>query len=255
MSQIPLKTEEQIAGIRRSSRLAAETLKFTAGLLNPGVSTLMLNDAAHEFIVSHHATPAPLGYNGYPKSICTSVNNIVCHGIPSANQILRNGDIINIDITTVLDSYYGDVSATYPVGEVSEKASKLISRTRQALELAIKELSPGKYLNACVGQTIEKYLAPFNYGIVRLLGGHGVGLRFHEEPFVYHFDTHQDDVLLQPGMIFTIEPMVNSSPNWDVVIDKKDGWTVRTVDGALSCQFEHTVLITPTGHEILTKLD
>ncbi len=254
MKHIIIKSPAQVEGIRRSSKLATETLNFVASLIKPGVSTLTLNDAAHQFIIDHHAIPAPLGYNGFPKSICTSINNVVCHGIPSATDILKEGDIINIDITTILDSFYGDTSATYPVGNVPEKTKKLLNRTKQALDLAIAALAPNKYLNRCIGQTIEEYLTPFNYGIVRMLGGHGVGVDFHEEPFVFHYNTHQDDVLLKPGMIFTVEPMVNSSPDYNVTIDKKDGWTVRTNDGALSCQFEHTVLITPNGHEILTKL-
>lgn len=254
MSHIVIKNPVQIEGIRKSSQLAARTLVYTASFIKPGINTQILNDLAHQYISQNKATPAPLGYNGFPKSICTSINNVVCHGIPSVNEILKVGDIVNIDITTILDGYYGDISATYPVGKISEKNQKLISRTKLALDLAIESLLPGKYLNALVGQTIEKLLTPYNYGIVRLLGGHGVGLKFHEEPFVYHYYTHQNDVLLQPGMIFTIEPMINASRSSDIVIDKKDGWTVRTKDNANSCQFEHTVLITSTGHEVLTKL-
>lgn len=254
MNNIIIKTPAQINSIRASSQLAAQTLQFTASLIKPGVSTLYLNDQAHQFIIDHQATPAPLGYNGYPKSICTSINNVVCHGIPSDKEFLKSGDIINIDITTILDGYYGDVSATYGVGTISQKDQKLIDRTRRSLELAIEQLAPAKYLNDCVGHTIEEYIKPFNYGIVRLLGGHGVGLKFHEDPFVYHYDTHQKDVILAAGMIFTVEPMINESLNTDIKIDKNDGWTVRTADGANSCQFEHSILITPTGHEILTQL-
>ena len=254
MSRIIIKTDEQIEGIRKSCKLAAKTLEYAASFITPGISTLKLNDLAHEFIVKNKAVPAPLGYNGFPKSICTSINSVVCHGIPSSKDMLHVGDIINIDITTILDGYFGDISATYPVGKISEKNSKLIARTKQALTLAIGELAPNKYLNNCVGATIQNYLHPFGYGIVRLLGGHGVGLKFHEEPFIYHYNTHQNDVLLQPGMIFTIEPMVNASPSSEITIDKHDGWTVRTTDGANSCQFEHTVLITSSGHEVLTEL-
>ena len=216
MSHILIKTPEQISGVRASSQLATQTLFKTAELVRPGVSTLILNDFAHQYIIDHHAVPAPLGYNGFPKSICTSVNDVVCHGIPNSSQILKNGDIINIDITTILNGYYGDVSATFGVGTISEKNQKLITRTQKSMDLAIFKLAPNKYLNDCIGATIEDYVAPFNYGIVRLLGGHGVGLKFHEEPFVYHYDTHQKDVLLRPGMIFTVEPMINASPSGDV---------------------------------------
>ena len=254
MSSVIIKTPEQISGIKHSSQLAAQVLAYTSSFIVPGCTTQKLNDRAHQYIIDHHAVPAPLGYNGFPKSICTSINNVVCHGIPSDKDILRVGDIINIDITTILDGYYGDTSATFPVGEISEKNKKLITRTRQALDLAIAALAPQKYLNDCVGKVIQEYITPFQYGIVELLGGHGVGIMFHEAPFVYHYDTQQDDILLKPGMIFTVEPMINATTNTEVTIDKKDGWTVRTKDGANSCQFEHTVLITSTGHEILTKL-
>lgn len=254
MSQVVIKTPLQIDGIRQSSQLAARTLSITAAEVRPGISTQSLNDIAHDFIIKHQATPAPLGYNGYPKSICTSVNQVVCHGIPDEKTILKEGDIINIDITTIFNGYYGDTSATYPVGKISPEAKNLIERTKKAMMLAIEQLRPDRSLNQCVGQTIEKYLKPYKYGIVRLLGGHGVGLSFHEEPFVYHYATNQADVTLKPGMIFTIEPMINASPSSDVTVDQKDGWTVRTADNSLSAQFEHTVLITPTGYEILTKL-
>lgn len=253
MSPVIIKTPAQIEGIRQSSQLAARTLAHTATFIKPGVSTQYLDDQAHEFIIKNQATPAPLGYNGYPKSICTSINDVVCHGIPSPTDILKVGDIVNLDITTILNGYYGDTSASYPVGIVSKQATDLIDRTQKAMYLAIDQLKPGKSLNQCVGLVIQNYLKPFNYGIVRLLGGHGVGLNFHEEPFVYHYDTTQSDVTLKSGMIFTIEPMVNASPKFEVTVDPTDGWTVRTTDGALSAQFEHTVLITDSGHDILTS--
>jgi methionyl aminopeptidase len=251
---IIIKNTEQIAGIRASSHLAAETLKYTASFIASGISTQKLNDLAHDFIISHNATPAPLNYGGFPKSICTSVNNVVCHGIPSPKVILKEGDIINIDITTILNGYYGDTSATYPVGKVFQDTQKLIDRVQAALNLAIKSVKPGKYLNECVGQIIENYVAKFGYTPVRELGGHGVGLKFHEDPFVFHHDTPRNHILLKPGMIFTIEPMINASKNWQVDIDSADGWTVTTTDGALSCQFEHTILVTNNGSEILTSL-
>lgn len=251
---IIIKSQKQIEGIRDSSKLAAQTLDYVSQYVKPGVNTDKLNTLAHEFIVKHHAIPAPLNYNGFPKSICTSINNVVCHGIPSVNDVLKTGDIINIDITTILNGYFGDISASYPVGKISPFAQKLIDKTRESLMLAIGSLKPGLRLNDCVGKKIEKFLLPFGFAPVRDLGGHGVGLKFHEDPFVYHFQTNQSDVRLKPGMIFTIEPMVNGSLNWHVIFDYSDGWTVRTQDGSLSAQFEHTVLITPTGFEILTQI-
>lgn len=250
---IVIKNKEQISGIRRSGHLAKQVLDFTASLIHPGISTQYLNDQAHQFILDHQAIPAPLNYSGFPKSICTSVNNVVCHGIPSPREILKDGDIINIDITTILDGYYGDVSATFPVGAISVSTQKLIDVTRQSLDLAIANIRPLESLNIAVGKTIEDYVVQFGYSPVRLLGGHGVGLEFHEDPFVFHYHRQNDPkIILKPGMIFTIEPMINASSDFQVEVDKRDGWTVRTRDGSLSCQFEHTILVTDNGHEILT---
>ncbi len=251
---IIIKTPPQIEGIRKSSHLAAQALKYLSTFIKPGVSTEALNQVGHKYIIDHGATPAPLNYEGYPKSICTSINNIVCHGIPSKNEILKEGDIVNIDVTTILNGYYGDTSATFPVGKISKESQKLIDITKKCLNDSIKSLKPGKLLNDCVGKVIEPIVKKNNYSIVRELGGHGVGLKFHEEPFVFHFNTNQEKVILKPGMIFTIEPMINSSLNPKITIDRQDGWTIRTLDGSLSAQFEHTILITQTGSEILTKL-
>jgi methionyl aminopeptidase len=249
---ILIKTPSQIDGVRASSKLAAATLKYTASFIMPGISTEELNKKAHHYIIAHKAVPAPLNYSGYPKSICTSINNVVCHGIPSPKEILKEGDIVNIDITTILNGYFGDTSATYPVGEISQEAQLLVSRTKASLDLAIKSVKAGKYLNECVGKVIEDYITPFSYSAVRDLGGHGVGLKFHEDPFVFHFDTQRNHILLKPGMIFTIEPMINASKNWQVYMDKQDAWTIRTKDSSLSAQFEHTILVTQKGCEILT---
>lgn len=249
-----IKNPEQINGIRVSSHLAAQTLAFSLDLVKPGINTQEINRLTHNFIVGHGAIPAPLNYEGFPKSICTSINDIVCHGIPSTKVILKEGDIINIDITTILNGYYGDISATVGVGKISPATQLLIERTKTVLNLAIKNLKPGRSLNGAVGDAIDKYITPFGYSAVRELGGHGVGLDFHEDPFVFHYHNRLGDVKLKPGMIFTIEPMINASKNWHVTFDRSDGWTVRTADGSLSCQFEHTILITPTGSEILTKL-
>lgn len=249
-----IKTPDQIKGIRESSKLAAKTLNYIISLAKPGVSTQTLNDLAHQFILDHHAIPAPLNYGGFPKSICTSINNVVCHGIPSPTVFLKEGDIVNIDITTILGGYYGDTSASVPVGKVSPEAQKLLEVTKKSLDLAVLAIKPGASLNDCVGKVIENYVTPFGFAPVRELGGHGVGIKFHEDPFVYHFNTSQNKTILKPGMIFTIEPMINASSDWRVKFDQRDGWTVRTVDGALSAQFEHTILVTSKGAEILTQI-
>lgn len=249
---IIIKSTSQIDGIRQSSKLAAKTLKYLFDFVKPGISTEKLNKLAHEYIISHRAIPATLNYGGFPKSICTSINDVVCHGIPSKQEILKAGDIINLDITTILNGFYGDTSATYPVGKISSQAQKLIDVTRKSLYLSISHLKPGKILNDCVGKIIQPYVERFGYSVVRELGGHGVGVKFHEDPFVYHFDYSKEKVILKPGMIFTIEPMINASPDHQVALDNHDSWTIRTFNHSLSAQFEHTVLITQTGHEILT---
>lgn len=251
---IIIKTSDQINGIRKSSKLAAETLNYLSKFVKAGISTQNLNELGHKYIIDHGAIPAPLNYSGFPKSICTSINNVVCHGIPSLNEILKEGDIVNIDITTILNGFYGDVSASFPVGKISKIAKDLIDTTKYALNQSIKSLKPGKLLNDCVGKIIEPIAIKKGYSVVRDLGGHGVGLSFHEDPFIFHFDTNQEKVILKEGMIFTIEPMINASKNYQITLDHKDGWTIRTFDGSLSAQFEHTILITKSGSEILTKL-
>ena len=249
---IIIKNKEQIEGIRRSSQLAALVLDQTAKLIKPGIDTESLNTFAHNFILKHQAIPAPLNYNGFPKSVCTSINNVVCHGIPSPQDILKEGDIINIDVTTILDGYYGDTSATYAVGKISPQSQKLVTVAQESLNKSIKALSPGKFLNDCVGKVIQPFVQQNGFSVVKDLGGHGVGLQFHEDPFVFHFDCPQN-IVLKPGMIFTIEPMINAG-DWPIYIDSDDGWTIRTKDNSLSAQFEHTILITDSGHEVLTTL-
>jgi methionyl aminopeptidase len=249
---IIIKTPQQIEGIRASSKLATETLNYLSAFIKPGISTEELNRLAHKFIISHHAIPAPLNYGGFPKSICTSVNDVVCHGIPSKKEILKEGDIINLDITTILNGFYGDTSATFPVGKISSATQKLIDVTKKSMYSAIDSLKSGRILNDCVGKIIETYVKKFGFSVVRELGGHGVGVKFHEDPFIYHFDSPTEKVVLKPGMVFTIEPMINASPDHQVTLDQNDSWTIRTFDHSLSAQFEHTVLITQTGHEILT---
>jgi len=249
---IIIKTPAQIKGIKKSCQLAAETLNYLSAFAKPGISTQEINDLAHQFIIKHKGIPAPLNYNGFPKSICTSINNVVCHGIPSKKEVLKEGDIVNFDITTILDGYYGDTSATFTIGKISPLAKKLIRVTKEALDLSIKSLKAGKLLNDCVGKIIQPYVEKHGFSVVKELGGHGVGLKFHEDPFVYNFDTNRDRVVLKPGMIFTIEPMINASPDHRITLDQQDHWTIRTSDNSLSAQFEHTVLITEKSYQILT---
>lgn len=251
---IIIKKTNQIKGIKKSCQLAAKTLDYLSAFVKPGISTQEINNIAHKFIIKNKATPAPLHYNGFPGSICTSVNGVVCHGIPAKNRILKNGNIVNLDITVVLDGFYGDTSASFAVGKVGPLVQKLMDVTKEALYLSIESLKPGKVLNDCVGKIIQPFVEKYGFSVVKELGGHGVGLKFHEEPFVYNFDNSREKVILKPGMIFTIEPMINASTDSRITIDQKDGWTVRTFDGSISAQFEHTVLITKTGHQILTLL-
>ena len=247
-----IKNQAQIEGIKKSSHLAAQTLKYLADFIAPGISTEKLNQLGHKFIIDHDAIPAPLNYGGFPKSICISINDVVCHGIPSPNQILREGDIINLDITTILNGYFGDVSASFPVGKISKTAASLIEVTKKSLDMAIKSLKPGKILNDCVGKIIQPFVEKYGFSVVKELGGHGVGIKFHEDPFVFHYDNPKEKIILKPGMIFTIEPMINASSDFRVTLDINDSWTIRTFDHSLSAQFEHTVLITNNGYEILT---
>lgn len=248
---IIIKNKEQINGIRKSCKLARDTLNHVASFIMPGISTEELDNIASEFILKNNAIAAPLNYKGFPKSICTSINEVVCHGIPSTTDILKNGDIINIDVTTILNGYYGDTSKTYAVGSVSEKAKYLIEVTQKCLQLGIDQVYPNNYIGN-IGYEIQKFAKKNGFSVVYQFVGHGTGLRFHEEPNVYHDSPKNSGIKLEPGTIFTIEPMISmGSP--DVLISESDGWTARTADNLLSAQFEHTILVTDKKHEILTK--
>lgn len=251
---IPILTAEEIKKMRSAGRLAARLLDFITPFVQVGVSTAELDRRCHEFIVSHGAIPAPLHYRGFPKSICTSINDVVCHGIPSETDILQNGDVVNVDVTVIKDGYHGDTSRMFLVGDVSEETRLLVERTKKAMEKAIAIVKPGARFND-IGKAIEKYIDKFGYGIVQEYTGHGIGKGFHEEPHIFHFDTGRPGARMEAGMAFTIEPMINASSKWQTELDDADGWTVRTVDGAVSAQFEHTVLVTPHGHEILTTAE
>lgn len=252
MKKIIVKTPEQIEGIRKSSKLAGQTLEYIAEFVKEGVSTEFLNAKIDAYIREHGAVPATLGYSGYPKSCCISLNEVVCHGIPSEDTILKNGDILNIDVTTILNGYYGDTSRMFTVGEVSPLALDLIEVTKHGLHLGIQQVKPGNQFGN-IGYAISKYVKSQGYSVVYEYCGHGVGIDFHEEPQIDHTSRRNTGSVMQAGMIFTIEPMINEGRP-GTIVDKNDRWTARTVDNKLSAQFEHTILVTSTGYEVLSDV-
>jgi len=247
---IHIKNKAEIQKMKDAGKLAAELLFETGQKVKAGVSTLELNDFAHQFTLKHGAESAPLNYRGFPKSICTSINEVVCHGIPKKDEVLKDGDILNIDVTVKLNDYHGDTSAMFAVGNISDNAQKLIDSTKEAMWIGINTVKPGKRISD-IGQAIDDFLTPLGYGIVRALAGHGIGRKFHEEPLVPHYKNSGSRIPIRAGMIFTVEPMVNEG-TYRVTFDENDGWTVRTGDGRLSAQFEHTCLVTDHGVEVLT---
>jgi len=248
---VHIKSADEIAKMRATCTLAARVLDFIAPHVQTGATTEHLNELCHQFIVSHGAYPSPLNYYGFPKSICTSVNDVVCHGIPGS-QVLKEGDIVNVDITTRLDGFHGDTSRTFLVGEVGEPARKITAVAHEALKRGIAAAGPGVTLGD-IGWAIQSYVEGEGCTVVREYCGHGIGRNFHEEPQVLHFGRPGRGFRLRPGMTFTIEPMVNlGRPEIRVL---KDNWTVVTRDGSLSGQFEHTLLVTPDGCEVLTSLN
>lgn len=249
---IIIKNKEQIDGIRKSSKMAGEVLLYIAEFVKEGVTTYYLDQLIHKYIVERGGIPATMNYNGYPKSCCISLNDVICHGIPAENIILKNGDILNIDVTTILDGYFGDTSKMFMVGEVPETATKLVNATLHCLNLGIQQVKPGNYLGN-IGYVISRYAISQGFSVVYEYCGHGVGIEFHEEPQVDHAARKNSGPKLKPGMIFTIEPMINEGKP-RVRVDESDGWTARTVDNKLSAQYEHTVLVTETGCEVLTDV-
>ncbi len=243
-----IKNEKQIEGIRKCCKLTSEILDLVVPMAVEGVATDELNDFIHEYTIKHGAIPAPLDYYGYPKSTCTSINEVICHGIPDKRK-LKNGDIINIDVTCILDGYYGDASRMVTIGKVSPVAQKLVNVAKECLDLAIDEVKPYKDFGI-IGQVIEKHARDNGFSVVRDYGGHGTGVKFHEEPHVHHYDVGDRGIPMLPGMIFTIEPMINEGKCDTVLLS--DEWTAVTKDGSLSAQWEHTVLVTENGCEILT---
>ncbi len=245
-------TEAEIEKIRAAGRIASRAIDAVGDAIRPGVTTRELDRIAHDYVISQGAYPSTLGYRGFPKSCCTSVNEVICHGIPD-DTVLRDGDLINIDITAYLDGYHGDLNRTFRVGEVSEAADLLIQRTEQALMRGIKAVAPGRQVNV-IGRVIETFAKRFGYGVVRDFTGHGVGGAFHTGLIIPHYDSAPlyNDVIV-PGMVFTIEPMLTlGTHEWDMW---EDGWTVTTRDKSLTAQFEHTIVVREQGVEILTLSD
>jgi methionyl aminopeptidase len=250
---ITLLSKREIEKMRSAGHLAAQLLDHLAPLVQPGISTLEINDEAEKWTQAHGARSAPLGYKGavmpFPKSICTSVNEVICHGIPSAKQILKEGDIVNIDVTPILDGYHGDTSRTFFVGSPSPVAKQLVEVTQECLRQGIAEVKPGARVGD-IGAAIQAYAESFGYSVVRDFVGHGVSHIFHTAPQIPHYGVRGKGLKLRQGMVFTIEPMINEG-TWEAVM-LDDGWTAVTKDGKLSAQFEHTVAVTDTGVEILT---
>ncbi|KRF34087.1 type I methionyl aminopeptidase [Nocardioides sp. Soil805] len=243
-----VKDAETIERMRAACRLAAQARDLVGSHVVPGITTDELDRIGHEFLCDHGAYPSTLGYRGFPKSLCSSVNEVVCHGIPDARPV-EDGDIVNIDITAFLDGVHGDTNATFLAGDVDEESRLLVERTREALDRAIRAVQPGRRINV-IGRVIEAYAKRFGYGVVREFTGHGIGTSFHSGLVVPHYDDPRFDDEIRVGMTFTIEPMLNLGTHewemWD------DGWTAVTRDGRRSAQFEHTLLVTPTGAEVLT---
>jgi len=248
---IVILSTREIEKMRQAGRLAAELLHHLEPMVKPGVTTLEINDEAERWTQAHGAKSAPLGYKGYPKSICTSVNEVVCHGIPNAKQILKDGDIINIDVTLIVDGYHGDTSKTFFVGDPSPEARRLVEVTEECRRLGIGEVKPGAKIGD-IGAAIQEYAEAQGFSVVRDFVGHGISNIFHTAPDIPHYGTRGKGKRLRPGMVFTIEPMINAG-TWEVEV-LSDGWTAVTRDRRLSAQFEHTLAVTETGVEILTQV-
>lgn len=245
-----IKNKKQLDGIRESGLINTELLDRVTEIVKEGVSTEEINTFVHNATIAKGAIPAPLNYRGFPKSVCTSINNQVCHGIPDKNIILKDGDIINVDITTIYNGYYADASRMFLIGNVSDEAKRLVEVTKECLQLGIEAVKPWGFLGD-VGAVVGAHAQKNGYSVVEEIGGHGVGNAFHEDPYVCHIGVKGTGMLLVPGMVFTIEPMINAGTN-KVHQDEKNGWTIYTDDNMLSAQWEHTIAVTETGIEILT---
>lgn len=250
--ELEIMSDAERAKMRDAGRLAAELVRKLGAMVEPGMSTQHLDDVAVQFAEKHGVRNAPLNYKGFPRSICTSRNQVVCHGIPSDTDVLRDGDLISIDVTLVKDGFHGDTCATFFVGVPSEEARALVTATAQSLKRGLQQVKPGNRIGD-VGYAIQKYAEELGYGVVREFQGHGIGRKFHTAPDVPHFGKRGTGVRLRPGMSFTIEPMINVG-DWPVRV-LEDGWTAVTRDGSLSAQFEHTIIVTQDGFEAMTCLD
>jgi methionyl aminopeptidase len=240
---------ETISRIRRASKIAAQALEKVLESAKPGMTTNELDLIGHEFLISQGAYPSTLGYRGFPKSLCTSVNEVICHGIPD-DTILDEGDLVNVDISAFIDGVHGDTNGTVVIGDAPEAVHLLVERTKEALLRGIRSVAPGREVNV-VGRAIESYAKRFGYGVVREFTGHGVGTSFHTGLVIPHYDEPHYNTIIEPGMVFTIEPMITlGTHEWDMW---SDGWTVTTRDKSLTAQFEHTILVTEDGPEILTE--
>ena len=249
---IVIKTPEQIEGIRQSSLLAASTLKYLEQFVIPGNTTEFIDKKGEEYLRDHNAVAATKGYKGYKHASCISPNDVICHGVPGKYE-LRDGDIVNIDITAILNGYFGDTCKMYEVGNVTDYAKKLVQTTKECMFLGIEQSTEGNYLGN-IGYVINQHAIKHHYSVVYEFCGHGVGLKFHEDPEVAHIADKNTGPKLKAGMVFTIEPMINAGKARSKV-DRRDGWTARTIDGKLSAQFEHTILVTTGKPVALTDID
>ena len=245
---IHLKTKKEIEGIRKAGLLTIETLDLVESKIRPGISTDEINTIVHEFTIKNGAVPAPLNYRGFPKSVCVSINEVICHGIPG-NVVLKDGDIVNIDVTPILNGFYADASKTFFVGTPGEEAEKIVRVARECLDLGMKQVEPGKRIGD-IGWAIQQHAEREKCSVVREFVGHGVGLEFHEAPQVPHYGRKGTGISLVPGIVLTIEPMINLGEKELIILD--DNWTAVTCDGSLSAQFEQTILVTENGFESFT---
>ena len=246
-----IKNQKQIDGIRKACQINSQILDKVAQKIRAGMTTDDIDKIVYDETIALGGKPACLGYEGFPKSVCTSVNSVVCHGIPSKKVVLKDGDIINVDCTTEVDGYFGDSSRMFMIGNVSAEAEKLVKVAKECLDLAVKKIKPYDHVGD-IGHIVSKHAKANGCSVVKELGGHGVGLAMHEDPFVSHTAKKGTGMILVPGMVFTIEPMINAGKA-DVCIDENDGWTIWTYDDSLSAQWEYTLLMTETGLEILAK--
>ncbi len=244
-----IKTPAQVEAIRESAKVNIAVLDYIAGHIGAGVTTEEIDHWVYEQTIKYHAIPATLNFEGYPKSVCTSINEVVCHGIPSPDVVLKDGDIVNVDCSTILNGYFSDSSRMFCIGEVSAEKKRLVDVTQQSLQVGLGQVKPWGLLGD-VGQAVNDFAKKNGYSVVREIGGHGVGLEFHEDPWVSFVARRGTGMVMAPGLMFTIEPMINMG-TWRIRVDKKDGWTVRTADGKPSAQWEVQVLVTEQGYEIL----